>query len=404
MILFPITKIIRSILLKLQPLKLYAQKIIINEFLEIYNMSRIKDEKALLSKPGDTILETIEELGMSQSELAQRMGKTASKINDIISGKEPVTVTTAVQLEKVLGVDAQFWLNLETLYREKLFRIQQEETLEECIDWVKHQPIKQLRDFGYIKEKKIGISMVDELLRFYAVDTPKQWQTLYADAYASTSFRRSTAHANALSSMTAWLRIGEIEMRQLDLGDYDRDRFKGALKKILTLVEEHPEDFALQLQETFRLVGVAVVYAIALPQAPISGAARWVAGRPLIQLTDRYKTNDQFWFTVFHEVGHILLHGKKETFIEDFSGFELDSKKEQEANDFAANWLLPDTFIDDVPEGEITEKDIKKIARNYRTHPAIVLGRLQNLKKVSYSFGTSIKMKVIFDFYKGKRF
>ena len=305
-------------------------------------MGITKDERELLIKPGDTILETIEELRMSQVELARRMGKTASKVNDIISGKEPITISTAVQLEKVLGIDAQFWLNMETLYREKLARIEQEETLEACLGWLRQQPIKELKESGYIKTEKVGTAMVDEVLKFYAVDTPKQWENVYVEHYASTSFRKSKAYETALSSMTAWLRIGEIQMRQLNLPEYNRENFKNALSNILSIVEEHPDDFAGQLQEIVQQAGVALVYTISLPHAPISGGARWVGGRPLIQLTDRYKTNDQFWFTFFHEAGHILLHGKKDVFIEEFSGFEPDPKKEEEADAFAANHLLPD--------------------------------------------------------------
>ena len=99
-------------------------------------MSKLVDERELLSKPGDTILETIEHVKMSQVELAERMGKTPSKINDLISGKEPITLTTALQLEKVLGIDAQFWLNREMLYREKLLRLEQEEAVEKYVDWL----------------------------------------------------------------------------------------------------------------------------------------------------------------------------------------------------------------------------------------------------------------------------
>src|SRR5450631_3971483 len=100
----------------------------------------LKDEKELLSKPGDAILETLVYQKMTQSELAERMGKTASKINDIISSKEPITMATALQLEKVLGIDASFWVNREALYREKLARIEEAEQYEACIDWVKLQP------------------------------------------------------------------------------------------------------------------------------------------------------------------------------------------------------------------------------------------------------------------------
>ncbi|MBD0332246.1 MAG: HigA family addiction module antidote protein [Chitinophagaceae bacterium] len=357
----------------------------------------LKDERELLSKPGDTILETLEHMKMSQAELAERLGKTPSKVNDIISGKEPITVNTALQLEKVLNIAAQFWLNREMIYREKLSRIEQEEALEECKDWLKQQPLKELRKCGYIKSEKADSKMVSELLQFYGVASPIQWENLYVQEYANTSFRRSPAHQSALASMAAWLRIGELEMRKIDLVAYNKEQFKIALFEIKKLVVDFPEDYATQLQEYCKAAGVAVVYTICLPKAPISGATRWIGGNPLIQLTDRYKSNDHFWFTFFHEAGHVMLHGKKEVFIEDFEGYEVDEEKEKEANDFAAKWLLPNEFLNDLPE-EITEQDIRKIARKYNTHPGIVVGRLQKLERVAPSFGAGLKHKVSLEY------
>jgi addiction module HigA family antidote len=358
----------------------------------------LKDERELLSKPGDTILETLEHIKMTQVELAERMGKAPSKINDIISGKEPITVTTALQLETVLGIDANFWLNREMLYREKLSRIEQEETLQEFMTWLNLQPIKELKQLGYIKSTKIGTDMASECLRFYGVVNPIQWETVYINHYASTNFRKSEAHQTALGSMAAWLRIGEIEMQKLTLPLYNKDEFKKTLLEIRDLVAEYPEDFANQLQSLCLNAGVGLVYTICLPKAPISGATRWIGNNPLIQLTDRYKTNDHFWFTFYHEVGHIMLHGKKEVFIENFEGYQLNSKKEIEADDFASKWLLPEAFINDLPE-KITIKDVKKIASKYKTHAAIVIGRLHFLKKVPYSFGADLRMKVVLDQY-----
>jgi HTH-type transcriptional regulator/antitoxin HigA len=365
-------------------------------------MSAAMDERELLSKPGDTILETLEEMKMTQAELAKRIGKTPSKINDLITGKEPITVTTAVQLEKVLGIDAQFWLNRETLYREKLARIEQEEALEESMDWLAQLPVSKLREYGYIKSLRKGTSMVYEFLKFFAVDSPKEWEIVYVGNYVKTSFRRSQAYAMALGSMTAWLRLGEIELRKMNLPEFNKDDFKICLEQVRGLVEEHPEDFPAQLQVISSQAGVAVVYTVNLPNAPISGAARWISGQPVIQLTDRYKSNDHFWFTFFHEAGHILLHGKKEVFIEDFEGYDFDQEKEEEANQFAEEWLLPKSFIEDVPAGEITAKDIRRIARMYRTHPAIVLGRLQKLDLLGHAFGTELRMKVVLDYYINK--
>lgn len=355
--------------------------------------SNTKIERELLTKPGDSILETLEYLKMSQAELAERIGKTPSKVNDLISGKAPVTVNTAMQLEKVLGIDMQFWLNREMHYREKLARIEQEEFLEQCIEWVKVQPYKELHKLGHLKTGKLGTEMVDECLQFYGVASPTQWQSIYVDGYVNTNYRKSPVQVTLLSSMAAWLRIGELKLQKEQLPEYNKESFKAVLIELKSLVESQPEDFAIQLKSKCAAVGLAVIFSSSLPKAPISGAARWIGGTPVIQITDRYKTNDQFWFTFYHEAGHILLHGKKDVFIEELDGIDNDEKKETEANDFARDLLLPDSFIDLVI-GEVDDRLIRKIARNYLTHPGIVVGRLQNLKIVPHYFGVNFKAKV----------
>lgn len=357
----------------------------------------IQDERDLLTKPGDTILEVIEDLKMTQAELAERMGKTPPKVNDIISGKEPITVATAIILEKVLNIESQFWLNLEAQYRDKLTRIEQEEFLVNCKSWLEIQPINELKKCGYLKGDKKDTSLVNECLQFYGVATPTQWESLYVNEYFTASFRKSQVHQSSLGSIAAWFRIGEIEMRRLKLKPYNKDTFKTNLLLIKELVRIQPEDYAYQLQSLCLDAGVALIYTMCISKAPISGATRWIGGTPLIQLTDRYKSNDHFWFTFYHEAGHIFLHGRKEVFIEEFTGYDNDKQKEFEADEFANKWLLPEKFMDELPN-KITEKVIKDIARKYETHPAIVLARLQYKKFVPYSFGINLKLKVILDY------
>jgi HTH-type transcriptional regulator/antitoxin HigA len=201
-----------------------------------------------------------------------------------------------------------------------------------------------------------------------------------------------------LGGLAAFLRMGEIEMRKLKLVPYSKEGFKEILKEIRAMVRTHPEDFALKLQQFCSSVGVAIIFTATIPKAPISGVARWVGGTPLIQLTDRYKSNDQFWFSFFHEAGHILLHGKKDVFVEDLKEYELNAQKEIEANNFSNKWLLPENIMSELPDN-ITEKDIRQLARKYNTHTAIVLGRLQRLKILPYSFGNKLKLKVVLDKY-----
>ena len=354
---------------------------------------KLKVERELLSPPGDDILESIQHIKMSQAELADRLGKTPSKVNDLITGKEPITYNTALQLEKVLGIEAQFWLNREMNYRTKLARIEQDEVLESDIEWLAQQPVKELRKCGFIKIAVHGATMVSEALEFYGVVNIEKWKSRYINDYATAAYRKSEAHETALGSMAAWLRMGELKMQAMQLPPYDKEAFKSALQEIKRIVEKQPDDFAKQLQQKCAKAGVAVIYTLCLPKAPVSGATRWFRANPLIQLTDRHKTNDHFWFTFYHEAGHVLLHGKKEAFFEEFEGYKPDKQKEEEANNFAAKYLLPESFEDELPF-KIIDEDVETIAKKYKTHPGIVVGRLQHNGLVKYSFGNKHKAKV----------
>jgi HTH-type transcriptional regulator / antitoxin HigA len=359
---------------------------------------KAKLDRDFLSKPGDTILDTIEYLKMSQAELAERMGRTAPKINDLISGKEPITTATAFQLERVLDIDADFWINREATYRAQLARIEEEEKVECWIPWAKEQPVRELVKCGYIKDEGFSVKTVIQLLLFYGVATPQQWETVCVPQYATgTKFRKSQAFQSSIASISAWLRMGEIEMRKLKLAEFNREGFKQALEDIKVLVVNHPHDFAHRLKRRCAAAGVAVVYTRCLPHAPISGATRWIGGNALIQLSDRYKTNDHFWFTFYHEAGHILLHGKKELFLEEAIDYSPDEEKEEEANTFAAKTLLPEKFITDVGD-RISDDDIVNVATKYNTHPGVVVGRLQHIGRLPYNVGNKFKEKLsLFD-------
>jgi Zn-dependent peptidase ImmA (M78 family) len=140
-----------------------------------------------------------------------------------------------------------------------------------------------------------------------------------------------------------------------------------------------------------------LVYTPNIKGVSISGAARWIndGQHPLIQLTGRYKTNDIFWFTFYHEAGHIIEHGKKEVFLENVEGVPYDAAKEAEADAFAEKWLLtPKAFEAFRTEGNITEKSIKQFAKQQQTHPALVLGRLQKFGLLPWSHFPNMKVAI----------
>ncbi|MCC5930156.1 MAG: ImmA/IrrE family metallo-endopeptidase [Cyclobacteriaceae bacterium] len=351
--------------------------------------------KSLLSPPGDTIQEHIDFIGMSQAELAERMGRPKEKINDLIKGREPITVPTAFQLENVLGIPSGFWLNSEKSYRKELYELQRQEELEKKQDWLKAFPVNEMRKLGWLPNTKEKHVLVDSLLKFFCVANTKEWERIYIDEEVSVAFRVSLAHTKSPHAISAWLRKGEIQAKEIDMAEFDKKKFKVALTEIKDLAFTMPDDFTHQLQNICAKCGVAIVFTQNLPKAPISGATRWFHNKPIIQLSGRFRTNDHFWFTFFHEAAHIILHGKKDIFLENVEGTEINQEKEEEANAFAAKILLTENELQQIIEAApFNEEMIHDFANKFRTPAGVIIGRLQHLKLIPFHIGNGFRQKI----------
>ncbi|MEO5777694.1 MAG: ImmA/IrrE family metallo-endopeptidase [Flavobacterium sp.] len=351
--------------------------------------------KSLLSPPGDTIQEHIDLIGMSQVELAERMGRPKEKINDVIKGREPITTATAFQLEKVLGIPASFWLNREKTFRKELYELQQQEELEKEKDWLSAFPINEMQNFSWLPPRKEKHILVDNLLKFFSIASTEEWERIYVHKEVSVAFKISLAHTQSPHAISAWLRKGEIQAKEIDIAEFDKKKFKEALTEIKELAFLMPDDFTHQLQKICANCGVAVVFTQNLPKAPISGATRWFHNKPIIQLSGRFRTNDHFWFTFFHEAAHIILHGKKDIFLENVEGTQIDEEKEEEANTFAAKILLTDNELLQIIEAvPLTEDMIHEFAKQFRTPTGIIIGRLQHLKLIPFHIGNGFRQKI----------
>ena len=156
-----------------------------------------------------------------------------------------------------------------------------------------------------------------------------------------------------------------------------------------------PDDFYFQLQKICSDAGVKIVYTPCIKKAPINGCTRWIGDTPLIQLSGRYKRNDSFWFTFFHEAGHILLHGKKDIFLEKVEYIGKEVGKEVEADQFAANYLLTKAEEQEIIEAApLNLLKICAFAKKFHTHPACIIGRLQHEKRIPFSLRTELIEKI----------
>ncbi len=330
--------------------------------------------------PGDTLRDLLEQYGMSQSELAKRMGRPHKTINEIIHGRTEITPDTALQLEKVFGASAQFWLNREMRYQEGLARMRNSKALAGQISWLKNFPINAMKKDGLLPDVKDKQELLVALLRFFEIAEPASWELIWESPLVN--YRKSEVFESDDYALSVWLQQGELQARDLDLAAYDAKAFKALLKTELrhfTATAHTDPNFAQTLRQKCAEVGVGVVYVPQIGKARVSGVTRWLdKDNPLIQLSLRYKTNDHFWFTFFHEAGHVLLHGKTSVYINDP---EHTTDVEDEANAYAANLLIPRGAYNGFVKQYypyISKAAVIEFAKIMNIAPGIVVGRLQH--------------------------
>lgn len=341
--------------------------------------------------PGEILTEYLESLGMTQRDLAARTGLTPKTVNEIAKGKAPITAETALKLERVLGRPAHFWQNLESMYQEACLREEEEVRLTESLDWLKRVPVKEMFKHGWVPKTKDPVARLDAVLRFFGVSSIASWAAVWGDR--QVAYRRSVCFETHPEAVSAWLRRGEIEAQQIACAPFDKASFKTALEEVCRLTREPPDVFQMRLVELCAATGVAVTFVPELTKTRVSGATRWLTPeKALIQLSLRYKSDDQLWFTFFHEAGHVLLHGKKEVFIE--GNCDHNEDKERQANRFAADILIPPTAWREFTSTRRPPlAEVMAFANRHGIAPGIVVGRLQREGVYDYRVGNRLKRR-----------
>ena len=339
--------------------------------------------------PGETLREVIESLGMSCKELAIRTGLTEQSINRILKGDQPITYDTANRLELATGVPASMWNNLEAQYREQLVRIDERERLEKERDWLKEIPLAELVHRRILPQTKDKTLLVREALKFYGVNSVQTWRQVWLKP--AVAARRSTCFESRPGPASAWIRMGELQAREINCSPFDKNRFIKALKEIRGLTREEPEIFEPEVRRLCAGAGVAVVLIKEMQKVPWSGATKWLTPqKAMIILSLRGKGEDKFWFSFFHEAGHVLHDSKKELLINDGSH---DDSREKKADDFAAEFLISSKYDDTIRRIRSREQIIS-LAEKLGIAPGIVAGRFQYLtKKWDYFNGLIRKFK-----------
>lgn len=348
--------------------------------------------------PGETLAEWLEERRMRQAELASRINMSEKALSQIITGAAPLTRATAAKLELATGIAARTWNNLESLYQDDRARLAQQAELEAHGGWLAEMPVTSLRKLGILTAApRDKASTVRQLLEFFGVADPDAWRRLWLGQQAA-ALRQSPAFAARPAAVAAWLRLGELEAERVDVAEFDAAKLRTALPSLRALTREaDPRVFADEMVRIAADCGVAVVFVPEVSGSRCSGAARWVHGRPVVQLSLRFGTDDQLWFTFFHELAHILLHGKKDVFISDgHTDHDTYGHKEDEADTFARDLLVPREHEPELPSLSSLAA-VREFADRIGVSPGIVVGRLQHDKIIGFHVGQSLKTRYKLD-------
>ncbi len=339
--------------------------------------------------PGATLRETLERQGMSQADFARRADLSTKHVNQIIQGEAPITADTAIAIELVTKVPAQIWNGLEANYQATMKRLGTRRVLtDQDRAWLRAMPVRHLIARRVIPDSRDPGAQFESLLRLFAVANRHAWDTLWQ--HPDAAFRRSSAfQANPYATAT-WLRLAELRAFDVSCAPFDRAAFKEAAREIRGWAGERiTNGLIARIRDRLAGAGVALVIVEEVKGCRASGATRWIGtNKAFIALSLRYKADDRFWFALFHEAGHVLLHGKRQTFVDEERGQhgaaeEKESAEEREADQFAADILIPRALEQRV-RGIESQGEIAELAHELGIAPGVVVGRMQWLGLIGW--------------------
>jgi HTH-type transcriptional regulator/antitoxin HigA len=345
-----------------------------------------------VSAPGDTITDVLRDRNMTLDDFAAQMSQTAEDAKGLLQGRLTITLSIARKLQRVLGSSVEFWMSRDVHYREDVARLHAVDQ-----EWLSALPLSDMIRFGWLGSDPHPANEVAACLKFFDVLNIQAWQQKYAAILGMAVFRTSASFDSRPGSVAAWLRQSEIQSNEIDCAPWNPGRLIEVLPSIRALTrQKSPGRFLPQLQMLCAEAGVAVTVVRAPAGCRASGATRFLSSsKALLSLSFRYLSDDQFWFTLFHEVGHLLLHGQDGFFLE---GVDAPTTKEEgEANQFAESVLIPAQFQNKLSKLPVNGRKVMRFAREIGISPGIVVGQLQHSKALTQRQLNNLKRRFTWD-------
>ena len=350
------------------------------------------------SPPGDTILDLLSERNLSLSDFSDHLDDASVCIGGLLNGEVVIDNRIAKRLATFFKTSKAFWINRDIHYRENLVPSGLHTEAVEPREWLKGFPITDMIKFGWIIADRTFASRYTSCLNFFSVSSIGDWELNNSDSISPAYFKTSETYQDELKSTAAWLRYGSICSDRINCASWDVDRLRDSIPLLLALTQK--KCFTSVVKEIRKICascGLVVLIARTPRSCHASGATFFNSdGKAVLLLSCRFRSDDHFWFTFLHEVGHLLLH-EQQTFIKrnDDSG----DRYEEEANLFAQETLIPKPSESEFfqlirPGKEIhNARRVMKFAKKIGISPGIVVGQLQHQQVISHRRLNKLKQR-----------
>ena len=344
---------------------------------------RVGGEPRWASAPGDTICRVLEAKGLTTEDLADCLGISDPDARRLAGGEMAVDAEIAAALARLLGSTPDFWMRREEQYRASLRWLGADEL-------ARRSPIAEMVRFGWLQSEAGWKDQAASLLSYFDVSDAAQWDRTWASRLGEALYRTSPSFASNEMSVAVWLRRAEVEASRQSLQVWSPSRLREAVPRIRQLSKVgDPSRFLPRIAELLAAAGVALVVLRAPSENRLSGAAfKLGESARAIALTGRHLAEDHLWFTLFHEIGHLLLHDGEGDFLDALDADDAKySATEEEANDFARTTLFPsgiEALATSRASGP-TKRQVVAFAATCGVAPGVVVGRLHHDGVLAYN-------------------
>lgn len=363
-------------------------------------MSNVHEYKDIVAfHPGYYIADIIEDMEISQAEFATRMGTTAKTLSQLIHGQANISNDLAKKLSVMMGTSVDVWQNLQNTYDRKLIEIQQAKDIDAQAELAREIDYKYFVDVvGLPTTRSINDKVINLCNFFKVADLRIMLQPDFLVNFRASS--TCNREKNIINSR-AWIQTAMNISKGIETKTYDAEKLKGYLPELRGMTVKKPEKFLPRMREIFAECGIAFVLLPHLKNSGVNGAVKWITeDRVVLAMNNRGLDADKFWFSLFHEIKHVLQQKIKTVFVSSTveEMIDMNNYLEAQADKFATNYLIsPADYKRLAPSRYTSDDEIVAFAKTIGIHPGIVAGRLQHEGIIAQNRCSKLKEKYVIE-------